>query len=420
MSANELTVKAEQLERILHRCSSFLLHHKSERPVTLHQHKDVSTLQDRVKEFELKLFSMRQYTIQLEKEVQQLKGFHIGSDDVIAKITPNDNQHDIILDSGETVLLFVFQFLSLPDLCRVQRVCRTWKKVSHHPLLWKRLVMIDMPISKQVLSHLSFNCVKTETICLQGLMPAPSQTHEDLQTYISHQKAGLEPGLNEVLSQCGRNLKYLTISECSLLITERCLWLIGIYCSNLQKLLYHSNEFPPTPESIWSLANGCTQLKELHLIPSDDPEIMTRFNDKCLVNIARGFPLLTSLTIGGTSITMQGLVNIATSVKNLHYLSVIKGPPLTITTVDLLVPPAFSSLTTLSLTHTRMSPQAVVKFIDTHHNLFKLQMIVCISDYYQGPDISTTQISKYERIIDNLKVIMKHSSYSDIFNLKEE
>ena len=31
-------------------------------------------------------------------------------------------------------------------------------------------------------------------------------------------------------------------------------------------------------------------------------------------------------------------------------------------------------------------------------------MIVCISDYYQGPDISTTQISKYERIIDNLKV----------------
>ena len=55
-----------------------------------------------------------------------------------------------LLDSGETVLLFVFQFLSLPDLCRVQRVCRTWKKVSHHPLLWKRLVMIDMPISKQV------------------------------------------------------------------------------------------------------------------------------------------------------------------------------------------------------------------------------------------------------------------------------
>ena len=57
------------------------------------------------------------------------------------------------------------------------------------------------------------------------------------------------------------------------------------------------------------------------------------------------------------------LSSTATSVKNLHYLSVIKGPPLTITTVDLLVPPAFSSLTTLSLTHTRMSPQAVVKFI---------------------------------------------------------
>ena len=51
----------------------------------------------RVKEFELQLFSMRQYTIQLEKEVQQLKGCHIGSDDVIAKITPNDSQHDIIL-----------------------------------------------------------------------------------------------------------------------------------------------------------------------------------------------------------------------------------------------------------------------------------------------------------------------------------
>ena len=52
----------------------------------------------RVKEFESQLFSMRQYTIQLEKEVQQLKGCHIGSDDAIAKITPNHNQHgDIIL-----------------------------------------------------------------------------------------------------------------------------------------------------------------------------------------------------------------------------------------------------------------------------------------------------------------------------------
>ena len=123
-------------------------------------------------------------------------------------------------------------------------------------------------------------------------------------------RASLEPGLDSVLSECGSTLRYLSLSECSLLFTERCLWLASKHCTNLLSLIYNSSDFPATPESLWSLANGCTGLRELYLMPSNDPEINGRFNDKCLSTIAVGFPTLVSLTVGGKSISIQGLAKI--------------------------------------------------------------------------------------------------------------
>ncbi len=87
-------------------------------------------------------------------------------------------------------------------------------------------------------------------------------------------------------------------------------WFISKYCNNLISLLYYSNEFPVTTNGLWSLANGCTNLKELHLYPSNDTELNQQFNDKCLQIIASGFPLLTALTVGGNNITIIGISTI--------------------------------------------------------------------------------------------------------------
>ena len=91
------------------------------------------------------------------------------------------------------------------------------------------------------------------------------------------------------------------------MLTERCLWLVSRSCSSLSSLVYSSNEFPATPESLWSLANGCTGLRELDLRPSEDSEIRKRFTNKCLTVISAGFPLLTHLTIGGERLTIEGI-----------------------------------------------------------------------------------------------------------------
>lgn len=192
-------------------------------------------------------------------------------------------------------------------------------------------------------------------------------------------RAGLEVGLKSLLQQCGQYIKTISISECSLLLTERCLWLISIYCPHLISLWYHSEEFPATSESLWSLANGCVKLQQLHLPPTEDEELVYRFNNDCLHHINQGFPLLSHLTLGGNGITLQGLVQLGRSViihplsdhtplvstiPNLQHLHVIKGPQMGVAGSDKFSS-LFPSLMSLTLTHTRISPQAVVKLLGT-------------------------------------------------------
>ena len=124
-------------------------------------------------------------------------------------------------------------------------------------------------------------------------------------------RAQLEPGLYDVFKKSNRSLKSLTIKECSLLVTERILWMLSVHCPRLNSLWYQSNEFPVTSESLWSLANGCGNLRELYLPPQDDNDTQQYFNDRCIGIISKGFPRLVCLSIGG-SITVQGLALLGT------------------------------------------------------------------------------------------------------------
>ena len=204
-------------------------------------------------------------------------------------------------------------------------------------------------------------------------------------------RAGLEVGLKSLLQQCGQYIKTISISECSLLLTERCLWLISIYCPHLISLWYHSEEFPATSESLWSLANGCVKLKQLHLPPTEDEELVYRFNNDCLRHINQGFPLLSHLTLGGNGITLQGLVQLGRSVvihplsdhtplvstiANLQHLHVIKGPQMGVAGSDKFSS-LFPSLVSLTLTHTRISPQAVVKLLGTYIVTWQSHDLAC-------------------------------------------
>lgn len=197
-------------------------------------------------------------------------------------------------------------------------------------------------------------------------------------------RASLEPGLNVVLSQCGSTLTQLIISECSLLITERCLWIVSKYCTNLKEFVYNSNEFPATVESLWSLANSCTGLRELHLYPPNDSVNQQQFNDRCLHIISNGFPVLSSITIGGSGLTITGIgklgqhcmhdnyhdeklllhTYVGRSLKHLRKVSIIQGPSFSVVNVtNHITSECFSGINSLYLIHTRISPQALVKFI---------------------------------------------------------
>lgn len=114
-----------------------------------------------------------------------------------------------------------------------------------------------------------------------------------------------------LLASAGPSLLSLSLSQCPLLITERCLWLASFTSPSLLSLLYQSEEFPPTPESVWSLSNGCPRLQSLHLYPTMDNELDKQFNDRTLHHVGKGFPLLSELTIGGQGLTITGITQLS-------------------------------------------------------------------------------------------------------------
>ena len=139
---------------------------------------------------------------------------------------------------------------------------------------------------------------------------------------------------------------------------------MSVHCPQLQEFCYSSDEFPPSAEALWSLANGCTHIQHLSLPPvvgrcvqlregkeqmhrplgihahksrvkSDkETEKLSRnkstndltvicftlcsphvdwFTDNCILTIARGWPSLRSLCVGGKVITTNGLAAVGES-----------------------------------------------------------------------------------------------------------
>lgn len=47
-------------------------------------------------------------------------------------------------------MLLIFQHLNSVELCGLARVCREWREVSEHPMLWRHVVLEDIPLNNMV------------------------------------------------------------------------------------------------------------------------------------------------------------------------------------------------------------------------------------------------------------------------------
>lgn len=185
--------------------------------------------------------------------------------------------------------------------------------------------------------------------------------------------------------------------------TERVLWLASVHCPNLRSLTYCSEEFPPSSESLWSLANGCRHLQHLTLPPVPESPNAVWFNDNCLLVIAHAWPHLLSLTIGGSAITSHGLKEIAQKNHKLQFLEVIYGPSLHTEAVEEMCQGnGFNSLATLILNFTPASHLALQFFLESCPNLQTLELHVTMSSYFSEMEADT--VANYSKILTNIKV----------------
>lgn len=109
------------------------------------------------------------YIVSLEKEVQYYKqllqdvqlhqtsnnegsplGRPVGHG--LARSAAGQSAVEALLDEEpeNRVLLMVFSYLSVEELCPVALVCCKWYRVTRHPLLWKEVVLSETVVQPQV------------------------------------------------------------------------------------------------------------------------------------------------------------------------------------------------------------------------------------------------------------------------------
>ncbi|KAL5460382.1 hypothetical protein EMCRGX_G033828 [Ephydatia muelleri] len=319
-------------------------------------------------------------------------------------------------DDESRVLFLVFCQLSTIELCRISLVCRKWRQIAAHPLLWRRVCVDNVLLPPHALQMIATRCLKCDTLYLQGLMPVIAQCDEELQTYIIRIKGCLEPPLALLMSVSGPSLQRVHLVDCDLLITERSLWLLSVHCPNLLEVTYSSEAFPPTKEALWALSNGCPLIRELNLPPVNSSSDLRQLEDSCLVQIAKGWPGLLQLSVGGPSITYEALSSLAYHCSGLQSLELTECPPIDTKVVSQLCEDGrLSSLHTLTLMFTRVTPQAVVIIIENCSLLVTFDLYISSAMYSSSTDPHA--VYKYLKLLENLKELDGHPSLRNVFHL---
>jgi hypothetical protein len=296
-------------------------------------------------------------TSSVELESPFISTFFAGSEPPVAN--GNTPPADIWADDDELVLLLVFRYLSILELIQVGGVCQQWRQVSRHPTLWREVEFRDIMLTPEMLDKMATWCTQTELLKLHGLIPQPAEANEDLDMYVQRQRGCMESSLALFCQASGHCLRKVYITECHVMVTERVLWLLGIYCPNLQEVAYSSMEFPACAEAIWSLSCGAPDIRALYFPPVTDSEFTALFNDHCLYRIATGFPRLRCAAIGGPSITPKGVAQFIFDCPNLRDLRLVECFEINQSTVKTMLSVGSSKLVAVSFIHTQVTPRAI-------------------------------------------------------------
>ncbi|XP_074661818.1 uncharacterized protein LOC141914494 [Tubulanus polymorphus] len=72
------------------------------------------------------------------------------------------------LDSGFDCMLQIFSYLSIPDLLRITRVCKRWRRVALEPSLWQTVMLKDCHVTDWAIASSFLERMQTHTLDLRG------------------------------------------------------------------------------------------------------------------------------------------------------------------------------------------------------------------------------------------------------------
>lgn len=360
-----------------------------------------------------------------EEMVDKMEAKHMAGNQATHEYIPDETFPsdmvaigEIVDQSNENALLEVFAYLDHKTLSVTSQVCKQWRQLSYHPSLWKHVVFSHRRMTSKFLIHFSDRCSQLKSLRFENIQGRPKRRGESERYYQQEMRASVEPGLESVLIKAEGNLNELTIINCGPVITERCLWLVSCYARVLRSLTYRSVAHPPSAEVLWALASGCRDITYLSLSP-DNPRSpqQERFNNKCAYLIAKNYPHLKFISLGGAGIDDVGLLIIAEKCQNLECLELYNFVNKLIqSSVENMCINGFQNLQELYFIHTAVDPKIIPEFARLCPKLKKIKIEVTIQDYF-GDILQPKDKRKYKLIGLKLKSLKSHSKLDHILEL---
>ena len=145
------------------------------------------------------------------------------------KLSTEEDSYSAIEKLNDDCLEYIFQFLSVADRIRIERVCRKWKKVAKNS--WTKFKVLNLDAK------------------YLGLKP--SNIRHEIPTITDHIT-------EEILKRCGRYLKKI---DSNFLKLTDFMCLVAKYCKNIQTITY----VRVTVQGLKTLIRNCNNISDLYL-----------------------------------------------------------------------------------------------------------------------------------------------------------
>ncbi|XP_056431950.1 F-box only protein 41-like [Gadus chalcogrammus] len=314
-------------------------------------------------------------------------------------------------------LFCVFPYLDVASLLHAAEVCTDWRCVARHPAVWTRLLLENVTVSTKFLVTLSQWCTQTRSLVLKNLRSRTRRPGESREDYQTLKRGCLEEGVEAVLRSAGGSLLYLSVCQCSNVLTDRSLWLASCYSPNLHTITYRSPGEGVGQEVLWALGAGCRTIAHLKFAPLNPSQQPHRLGNRSLQTIGRCWPDLRSLSVGGAGCGAQGLAAVVRSCVCLLELELECVSKVDLKVATELCNNGLTNLETLTLTHTAITEEAILHFQSKCVNLRSMVVLMMKSHANEG---SLEEDSVFRDNLEALKVLTRSPGLCGILQVKEE